>query len=132
MPEHVAEETDGPNVPTIHTSLPPIRDGLSTESSVVQDETVQECLPFLGGVGVRSLFDYNDHGIPSLEREKHVEFLHDCMQELPAGFVAYDAARPWLCYWTLTGLSLLGEDVEQYRTRYWISGLREVDRSNHI
>ncbi|KAI9825473.1 MAG: CAAX farnesyltransferase (FTase) subunit beta [Thelocarpon impressellum] len=28
-----------------------------------------------------------------------------------------DASRPWLLYWALTGLFLLGEDVSQYRER---------------
>lgn len=110
---------DGPNVPSIHTSLPPIQDALSTESSGSQNETIEECLPYLAGIGIgiRSLFDYNAHGIPSLDRDKHVEYLHDQLGELPSAYVAYDAARPWLLYWTLTGLSLLGEDIDQYRSR---------------
>ena len=111
-----AEDGD-PNVPSIHTLIPPIQDSLSTGTSVSQNETVQECLPFLAGVGARSLFDYNAHGIPHLEREKHIEYLHDCLGELPPAFVAYDAARPWLLYWTLAGLCLLGEEVDQYRLR---------------
>ena len=117
MEQHTLHAEDGPNVPSIHTSFPPIQDSLSTGTSVNQNETVQECLPFLAGVGVRSLFDYNAHGIPPLEREKHIEYLHDCLGELPPAFVAYDAARPWLLYWTLTGLCLLGEEVDQYKSR---------------
>jgi len=117
MEAHTATAGNGPNVPSIHTSLPPIQDGLRTESSVTQDETIQECLPYLAGIGIRSLFDYNEHGIPSLDREKHIEYLHERLGDLPPGFVAYDAARPWLLYWTLTGLCLLGEDVDQYRSR---------------
>lgn len=118
MEAHTATAGDGPNVPSIHTSLPPIQDALSTDSSDTQNETIQECLPYLAGIGIRSLFDYNGHGIPSLDREKHIEYLHDRLGELPSAFVAYDAARPWLLYWTLTGLCLLGEDVDQYRSRY--------------
>ena len=111
-------QQDGPTVPTIFRSLPPIRDSLATETSSSQDETVQECLPFLRGETPRSIFDYNHQGLPSLEREKHIEYLHGCLEELPAGFVAFDAARPWLVYWTLTGLCVLGESVDQYRSRY--------------
>ncbi len=117
MEASTATAGDGPNVPSIHTSLPPIQDALSTGSSDTQIETIEECLPYLAGIGIRSLFDYNEHGIPSLDREKHIEYLHDQLGELPSAFVAYDAARPWLLYWTLTGLCLLGEDVDQYRTR---------------
>ena len=111
-------QLDGPNVPTIFKSLPRIRDSFITETSENQDETVQECLPFLRGETSRSIFDYNLHGLPSLEREKHFDYLHGCLEELPAGFVAFDAARPWLVYWTLTGLCVLGESVDRYRSRY--------------
>ena len=110
-------QRDGPKVPDLFTSPPPIKDTLVTETSTSQDETVDECLPFLAGQGTRSLFDFNDDGIPTIEREKHIEYLHERLGGLPAGFVAYDAARPWLIYWTLTGLCLLGEDVDQYRSR---------------
>ena len=111
-----------PPVPDLYTSLPPIRDLLETETSVSQDSTVQECLPFLAGLEAcgRSLFDYNEHGLPRLDREKHIRYLHDTFERLPAGFVAYDASRPWLLYWALAGLSTLGEDVEQYRQRWYI------------
>ena len=112
---------DGPNVPAIFKSPAPIRDSLVTETSRLQAETVKECLPFLSGAGTRSLFDYNEYGVPSLEREKHIDYLHDRLaHQLPAGFVAFDAARPWLVYWTLTGLCLLGENVDRYRARYGI------------
>ena len=107
----------GPNVPTIFRSSPPIKDPLATETSITQDEIIQECLPFMAGETTRSIFDYNLHGLPSLEREKHIEYLHGRLGELPAGFVGFDAARPWLIYWTLTGLSILGERIDQYRSR---------------
>ncbi|CAF9916077.1 MAG: CAAX farnesyltransferase (FTase) subunit beta [Heterodermia speciosa] len=109
------DDPDGPNVPAIFKTLPPIRDSLATETSWMQDETVKECLPLLAGAGAgtRSLFDYNEHGVPSLEREKHIEYLHERLGPLPEGFVAFDAARPWLIYWTLTGLCLLGENVDR-------------------
>ena len=116
MEQHTLGTDDGLNVPPLHTSFPPIQDALDTESLRIQNDTIEECLPFLGGIG-KNLFDYNAHGIPSLEREKHIEYLHERLEDLPPGFVAYDAARPWLLYWTLTGLCLLAEDVEQYRSR---------------
>ena len=108
---------DGPDVPAIFTSLPPIKDSLATETSAHQDETIQECIRVMAGETTRSIFDYNVHGIPHLEREKHIEYLHERLGELPAGFVGFDAARPWLIYWTLTGLCILGESVDQYRSR---------------
>ena len=111
------DSTNELHVPTLFRSYPPIKDTLHTETSIAQDETAEACLHFLTGKNNKSLFDYNNHGVPRLDREKHIEYLHERLRELPAGFVAFDAARPWLVYWTLTGLYLLGEDIEQYRSR---------------
>ncbi|KAL8828929.1 MAG: hypothetical protein Q9170_006388 [Blastenia crenularia] len=103
-----------PAIPDLFTTWPPVRDELETETSELQDETVRECLPFLdGSVGAV----YNEDGVPILAREKHVEFLRDSLERMPAGFVGLDASRPWIIYWALTALSLMGEDIEQYRER---------------
>lgn len=110
----------GSCIPEMFTSLPPLKDRLQTKTSRVQDRTVQDCLPLLAAIHdpSRNLFDFNAHGLPRLEREKHVEYLHNCLRELPAGFVVHDASRPWILYWVLAGLCLLGEDVQHYRTRF--------------
>jgi protein farnesyltransferase subunit beta len=31
--------------------------------------------------------------------------------------MAADATRPWMVYWALAGLSMLGEDVSEYASR---------------
>ena len=117
--------SSGPAVPRLFTSPPPIRDPLVTETSISQDETVQSCLPFLAGTheAGKSPFgekrdDFSAHGIPRLDRQRHIAFLHGSLGILPSGTVALDASRPWMLYWALTGLSLLGEDISQYRERY--------------
>jgi len=103
-----------PPVPALYTTLPLIRDELITESSEMQDETVQECLPFLSEPGG----DLNLFGVSQLGRMKHIKYLSMMISRpLPAGFTAADASRPWMVYWALTGLYLLGEDVTQYRQR---------------
>ncbi|KAK4219924.1 protein farnesyltransferase subunit beta [Rhypophila decipiens] len=101
-------------IPDLYTEPPPIRDALVTETSRVQDKTVDVCLPYLTGEEDGHLV-YNPHGVPSLEREKHIGFLHKSLGRLPGGFVAADASRPWFLYWALSGLVLLGEDVSSYR-----------------
>ena len=106
---------DPPPVPVLFTSVPPIRDNLTTETSVSQDNTVEDCVCYLAGYG-RSLFSLNTHGLPMLNREDHIDFLQDAIQD--AKYIPYDASRPWVVYWSLTGLSLLGEDVEKYQERY--------------
>jgi protein farnesyltransferase subunit beta len=100
-------------VPDLFTSLPYIRDLLNTQSSQIQEGTIQECLPFLSGLEPGAI--YNDYGVPHLERKRHIQFLHKSLKKLPAPYVAADASRPWMFYWALAGLSALGEDVSQYR-----------------
>lgn len=110
----------GTVIPDLFTSLPPFkRDHPQTNTTIAQDETVQLCLPLLVGVEdpSRSIFDFNSHGLPRLERETHVKFLHKSLRKLGASYVAMDASRPWQIYWSLAGLSMLGEDVQQYRER---------------
>ncbi|KAI2622015.1 terpenoid cyclases/Protein prenyltransferase [Hypomontagnella submonticulosa] len=107
------EDQEFQMIPDLFTSRPPIRDALSTASSIVQDYTVDECLPFLAAEldNVR----YNQHGVPRLDRERHIKFLRKNLEKLPSRFVALDASRPWVLYWCLNGLSLLGADVSSYR-----------------
>ena len=106
-----------PDVPALFTSLPPLKDSLVTKTSEQQDQTVQDCLPFLTGTAdpSKTVFDFTSHGVPRLERENHVEFLTDALHH--TRFMAYDPSRPWVVYWTLTGLSVLGQDVTQYQKR---------------
>lgn len=107
------------SIPTIFTRPPPIQDALVTETLSAQQEMVWECLPYLKGTNNLSSgrVQSNEHAIPSLDRHEHIEFLHESLQEFPAAFVTVDASRPWMVYWALMGLFLLGEDVSQYRDR---------------
>ena len=108
-PGHVA-------VPSLFKTGPPIKDDLVTETSTKQDETVRTCLPLLAGpMPGRTEFDFTPYGVPRLERDQHVDFLKEHLEA--ARFVAYDASRPWVVYWCLTALCLLGEDVTEYRQR---------------
>jgi protein farnesyltransferase subunit beta len=106
-----------PSIPPLFTTSPPVHDALTTQTSVLQDTTVAECLPFLNGADPS--IPLNAHGVPRLDRARHVAFLHKTLQRLPAGYAAADASRPWMFYWALAGLAALGEDeaVEGYRER---------------
>ena len=88
------------------TAHPKIHDRRETETSVTQSDTVELLLPLL----------HRDDDGPTLERDKHVTYLHSCLGKLPSAFIGLDASRPWQIYWTLAGLSLLGEDVTRYRS----------------
>ncbi|KAK4166414.1 protein farnesyltransferase subunit beta [Cladorrhinum sp. PSN259] len=100
-------------IDSLYIQTPPVRDDLVTHTSEVQDETVEKCLPYLSGEA--DVFEYNEHGVPRLAREKHVKFLHKNLGRLPAQFVAADAARPWYMYWVLSALTMLGEDISSYK-----------------
>ncbi|OAQ93660.1 farnesyltransferase subunit beta [Purpureocillium lilacinum] len=111
-----AAHQEGVSIPPFFTTNPPIRDALQTESSLLQDETIEECLPFLAAQG-EGHEKHNAHGVPHLYRDRHVKFLHKQLGLLPAMFKAADPSRPWIFYWCLAGMSLLGEDVAPYRAR---------------
>lgn len=104
-----------PSVPNLFTLPPEIQDRLATGSSELQQDTIDECLPFLNGAkhGKKS----NAHGIPRLDKARHVRFLHSQLAGLPPQFAAADPSRPWWFYWCLHALTLFGEDVSSYRDR---------------
>ncbi|KAL3475651.1 terpenoid cyclases/protein prenyltransferase alpha-alpha toroid [Aspergillus californicus] len=113
----MAEATPHPTVPTLFTDRPVIRDALITETTELQDETVNKCLPFLNGSHDNLKGPLNRHGVPPLKRDEHIAYLYDSLEDYPSGFVVLDASRPWMVYWALTGLSLLGQDVTRFRER---------------
>ncbi|XP_061348573.1 protein farnesyltransferase subunit beta isoform X2 [Gastrolobium bilobum] len=53
-----------------------------------------------------------------LQRDKHIEFLSKGLRHLGSAFTVLDAkccwlcSRPWLCYWILHSIALLGESVD--------------------
>ncbi|XP_028778594.1 protein farnesyltransferase subunit beta isoform X2 [Neltuma alba] len=47
-----------------------------------------------------------------LQRDKHMEFLEKGLRHLGSAFCVLDANRPWLCYWILHSVALLGESVD--------------------
>jgi protein farnesyltransferase subunit beta len=101
-------------IPGLFTTLPPLRDRLVTDTTVKQDGCVKQCLPFLSASSEK-FSRYNSHGVPNLDRARHIKFLHKSLGPLPAPFAAADAARPWFFYWALCALSTFGEDVSSYR-----------------
>ncbi|KAI1211324.1 terpenoid cyclases/Protein prenyltransferase [Annulohypoxylon truncatum] len=113
MASSAAYRDQKPEIPDLFTSPPPIQDTLSTKTSTLQNETVDDCLPFLTAE-VEHLH-YNQYGIPHLARERHIKFLRKHLERLPGRYVALDASRPWMLYWSLNGLAILGEDVSCYR-----------------
>ncbi|CAG8899475.1 unnamed protein product [Penicillium egyptiacum] len=105
-----------PGIPALFTQAPPIRDPLITETIDLQNATLEKCLPFLKGIHSTQK-DFNDHGVPALQRDLHASYLYDALEDYPEGFVAMDASRPWIVYWALAGLAMLGEETTRFRER---------------
>jgi protein farnesyltransferase subunit beta len=93
----------------------PIRDDLQTETSKVQDETLEVVLPFLEGNP--NQFELNIFGLPKLQRANHIKFLKQALGDYPHQFAMMDASRPWLLYWSLQGLTALSYDISEYQER---------------
>jgi protein farnesyltransferase subunit beta len=110
-----SQENNQPGIPALFRQLPAIRDLLITETSKIQDATVDQCLPFLKGIASSQNGSFNQFGVPYLERDRHVQFLYDSLESYPSKFVGLDASRPWMVYWALIGLYLLGEDISRFR-----------------
>lgn len=47
-----------------------------------------------------------------VKRDEHIEYLTKGLRQLGPSFVALDANRPWICYWILHSIALLGESVD--------------------
>ncbi|KAJ7974562.1 Protein farnesyltransferase subunit beta [Quillaja saponaria] len=47
-----------------------------------------------------------------LQRDNHLQFLNKGLRYLGPSFCVLDANRPWLCYWILHSIALLGDCVE--------------------
>ena len=115
-----APVTTIPATPLVFTKPPPIRDEFETETSEARIETMHKCMPFLqnGNTSKSTELKQNSFGLPILRQEDHARFLRNHLKSFQAQFVALDASRPWLFYWSLAGLSFLGQDISEYRERY--------------
>jgi protein farnesyltransferase subunit beta len=78
-----------------------------TRSTELLEQTARACQPFLA------------QPTPLLDKDSHVTFLTrvGLMAQFPRPFVALDASRPWMMYWTLCALKILGEDITPHRQR---------------
>lgn len=121
----MASQAAQPGIPVLFSQPPPIRDPLVTETIDLQDATLSKCLPFLKGISDVQKGPFNAHGVPALQRDDHVEYLFDSLEDYPEGFVSMDSSRPWMLYWGLAGLTLLGEDVSRVQQRV-ITSLRPM------
>ncbi|XP_068637034.1 protein farnesyltransferase subunit beta [Aristolochia californica] len=63
----------------------------------------------------RVLSDVSPHAqslMLELWRDKHIEFLMKGLGLLGSSYYVLDANRPWICYWILNSIALLGETID--------------------
>jgi len=83
-------------------------EGESTNSSVEQINVETSCLRLF------EIFEANNEeieNIPVLNRHRTIHFLTQGLKHLSEGYDCLDASRPWIIYWILHSLELLGEEL---------------------
>lgn len=91
-------------------------ESLSTE---LEAETTELCLPLLlhhSQEGRKPVLR-DAFGLPLLKREEHGMFCQHMLGALPAFMASLDASRPWLLYWSLNAMAILGAPVWQVAER---------------
>lgn len=59
------------------------------------------------------LSPHNYPVVLELWRDQHIDFLQRGINHLGPGHSVLDANRPWLCYWILHSMALLGEPIDE-------------------
>ncbi|XP_034937779.1 protein farnesyltransferase subunit beta [Chelonus insularis] len=77
-------------------------ENVETETSAVQDDVEELVLQL-----------YKAENEPILTRGKHVSFLKKSLAKLSVYNEGLDSSRPWLCYWALHALNILGKRLEE-------------------
>jgi len=85
-------------------------EGEHTATSVEQRNVEELCLRLFERFSAHSS-EVED--LPVLNRPKTAAFLKRGLQNLVEGYECLDASRPWLLYWNLHSLELLGEQLDQ-------------------
>lgn len=59
-----------------------------------------------------NILNAGSDNFPILERKKHLFFIDKFLSNpLPSGFVKLDASQPWICYWLMNAMILLGGEL---------------------
>ena len=93
-----------------------------TDSSQKQEGCEQACFPYLfyaalADVRAQLVKDGivdDTNGSPRILRDGHVRYIRSGLRELRSAFSGLDASRPWMVYWMLHGLNILGVRPKAY------------------
>lgn len=78
---------------------------LETKTLADQRNTEELCLPLLAQSEDPTKFLFF--------RDKHIAFLRKMLGNLSSAFISLDASRPWMVFWGVNGLALMGESLDQ-------------------
>ncbi|KAG0045421.1 hypothetical protein BGZ83_009385 [Gryganskiella cystojenkinii] len=99
-------------------------DDLATHSSDIQTETEN--------LIAREFYPYADEDLNKplesieLRKLRHVKYVLGALDSLPGYWAALDASKPWLCYWILHALDLLGYRIPDRIAQRTISTLKKM------
>lgn len=79
---------------------------METETSIDQKETAEACVKCISA-------GREQHTI--LKTVEHKKFLRVLLDKLPTAFTSLDASRPWMIYWGINGLAILGDQALDLR-----------------
>lgn len=66
-----------------------------------------------------------------LDREKHLEYLRKgFLNGFPSAYISLDSSRPWLLYWSLHSLDLLGYELSQSERERTIETIRKFQNNS--
>ena len=82
-------------------------ENFATETSLQQQRTEKLVFPLVKKALTASIT--RDDII--LRRDEHITFLLSSMEGLSLSYASLDASKPWLCYWIVHSLRLLGEKI---------------------
>ncbi|EFA07131.1 Protein farnesyltransferase subunit beta-like Protein [Tribolium castaneum] len=85
-------------------------EGVVTITSLEQIEVEEAVYKKLHDLSLRIKVNPN---LPELLQENHKCYLLDCLIYLSSGYQSLDASRPWLCYWILHALALMGIKIDE-------------------
>ncbi|XP_002735484.1 protein farnesyltransferase subunit beta-like [Saccoglossus kowalevskii] len=86
-----------------------VADGVPTASSIEQERVEAS----VGELFERFSIDSDANPNPLLYKDRHIHYLLKGLKNLSESYECLDASRPWLCYWILHSLYLLGEQISE-------------------
>lgn len=79
-------------------------EGWPTETSRIQSQTQAVVGPMLEAGLKRPI---------TLRRDEHITYLMSAFEGLSHGYAGLDSSKPWLCFWIVHALDLLGHDLSR-------------------